>query len=241
MSFVEAFVRQHFAKAKARGDGWEAKCPAHEDKRSSLSIAGGKNGCVLLNCFAGCDLDSIVSSLGITKSALFPTKTRPANGNGRAASFRIVARYIYRLKDGTPSFRIERREPKDFRAHQAYRGGWKSTKGDAIDVVYHLPDLQKHDVVTIVEGEKDVDRLWALDIPATCNAHGSGQWKQHHTEQLHAAGIRRVTLIPDNDKPGVEHMRQVAASLQAAGIDVRWLELTNVPRRATLAMRSIAD
>jgi putative DNA primase/helicase len=53
------------------GKGWKAKCPAHEDKVASLSILEGKEGAVLLKCFAGCSLDAILSAVGKTKRDLF--------------------------------------------------------------------------------------------------------------------------------------------------------------------------
>jgi hypothetical protein len=38
----------------ARGTGrWYAKCPAHDDKSPSLSIATGNDGRLLVKCFAG--------------------------------------------------------------------------------------------------------------------------------------------------------------------------------------------
>ena len=37
---------------KRTGRGWQAKCPAHDDRSPSLSIREGELG-VLLHCFAG--------------------------------------------------------------------------------------------------------------------------------------------------------------------------------------------
>jgi putative DNA primase/helicase len=48
-------------RAKGRGPRWVAHCPAHEDGRESLSITTGRNGQVLLHCFAGCGFTDIVS------------------------------------------------------------------------------------------------------------------------------------------------------------------------------------
>lgn len=44
------------------GSGWLARCPAHEDKRPSLSIRDGRNG-ILLNCLAGCDFRAVRDAL----------------------------------------------------------------------------------------------------------------------------------------------------------------------------------
>ena len=51
---------------KGGGGQWSARCPAHDDKRQSLSISTGKDGRVLLKCHAGCSVDSICANLGIS-------------------------------------------------------------------------------------------------------------------------------------------------------------------------------
>jgi hypothetical protein len=48
----------------ARGNGrWTARCPAHDDKKPSLSIKEGHDGKPLLNCHAGCTYDDILAAL----------------------------------------------------------------------------------------------------------------------------------------------------------------------------------
>ena len=50
--------------------GWIARCPAHLDRTPSLSIAEGEKG-VLLKCFAGCAVEDIAESIGLSVSSLF--------------------------------------------------------------------------------------------------------------------------------------------------------------------------
>ena len=64
--------------------------------------------------------------------------------------------------------------------------------------------------VYIVEGEKDVDRLWDLGLVATCNNGGAGQWESRYAEWLTG---RTVVILPDNDELGSRHAAQVAQSL----------------------------
>ena len=45
----------HLSNVKQTPNGWEARCPAHDDSRASLSVAVGDDGTVLLKCFAGCE------------------------------------------------------------------------------------------------------------------------------------------------------------------------------------------
>lgn len=52
------------------GRGWMAKCPAHQDRRPSLSISEGEDK-VLLHCFAGCEIQAICGAIGIEVRELF--------------------------------------------------------------------------------------------------------------------------------------------------------------------------
>ncbi|MCA9470243.1 MAG: hypothetical protein KC643_33005 [Nitrospira sp.] len=52
------------------GRGWMAKCPAHQDRRPSLSISEGEDR-VLLHCFAGCDIQAVCGAIGIEIRNLF--------------------------------------------------------------------------------------------------------------------------------------------------------------------------
>ena len=58
-------------RARRSGAGWAACCPAHDDRTPSLSVSVGENGGILLKCFAGCELEAIVSALGLAVSDLF--------------------------------------------------------------------------------------------------------------------------------------------------------------------------
>ena len=55
---------------RQRGSRWSARCPAHEDRSPSLSIAEGDRG-ILIRCFAGCTVRKICESLGLQQKDLF--------------------------------------------------------------------------------------------------------------------------------------------------------------------------
>jgi len=61
------------------GDGWTARCPAHDDRSPSLScsVRGGR---LLLYCHAGCTFVSILSALGLRSGVprSSPPRTAPA-------------------------------------------------------------------------------------------------------------------------------------------------------------------
>mgnify|MGYP001399900296 CR=1 FL=1 len=56
---------------------WIARCPAHDDKRPSLSVRETDDGRLLLHCWAGCDVGAIVGALGFDLADLFPPKAHP--------------------------------------------------------------------------------------------------------------------------------------------------------------------
>ncbi len=52
------------------GNHWQARCPAHDDKKPSLSVKEGQRG-VMLKCWSGCTFAAIVDALGLRQSDLF--------------------------------------------------------------------------------------------------------------------------------------------------------------------------
>lgn len=60
-------------KVRRTGDGkWLACCPAHNDKSPSLAIKQTDDGKILIHCFAGCEVEAIVSSIDLTLADLMP-------------------------------------------------------------------------------------------------------------------------------------------------------------------------
>jgi hypothetical protein len=72
---VLARLRARGTEPRRSGAGWSARCPAHDDRSPSLSIASGSDGRVLLYCHAGCRFDEIASALGMATKELFPPET----------------------------------------------------------------------------------------------------------------------------------------------------------------------
>ena len=59
-------------KARQTGKGkWQAQCPAHADRSPSLSICEGRDGRVLVHCFAKCSLDAVLAGMGLARRDLF--------------------------------------------------------------------------------------------------------------------------------------------------------------------------
>jgi len=220
-----------FHNPKPTSGGYQACCPAHDDRKASLSIKQGDKGVVLF-CHAGCETRSIAAALGIEVKDLFDD--RP-NGNGHR---QIVTAYDYRDASGQVVYQAVRYEPKDFRQRRPDgAGGWIWNLQDTPRVLYRLPELLASDpkeYVFVVEGEKDVDALRAIGLVATSNVGGAGKWRDAYSGALDG---RIVFVIPDNDDSGAQHAAQVIASIAVHALDstTRMLRLPGLPPKGDVS------
>jgi hypothetical protein len=63
-------------KVKGRNGSWTARCPAHEDKGTSLAERENEDGRILLHCFAGCETANVLGALGMDMTDLFPPDSK---------------------------------------------------------------------------------------------------------------------------------------------------------------------
>jgi putative DNA primase/helicase len=217
-------VLERFPDARKSGKEWAAKCPAHDDHRASLNIGKGDNGGWVLHCHAGCDYRAVLAAVGLVEADLFPKKT--------TVKAEIVAVYQYRDEGDVHLFDVVRYEPKDFRQRRE-DGTWNMS--GVRRVLYRLPDLQGHRTAYLPEGEKDVDELRRRGLTATTCPGGAGKWRDEYTQQLKAAGVERVIILPDNDDPGRRHAADVAQRCHAAGIQVQVVSLPDLPLKGDVS------
>lgn len=229
---IDGFLLR-FDQRKAISGGWMVKCPAHEDQTASLSVSQGADGRILLHDHAGCTPDAIVSALGLTMGDLFVEEK--AGDRTPAAIYDYVDEHGALLYQSL-RYPVKPDGKKDFQQRRPDgSGGWVWKLEKTRRVLYRLDKIQKKTAVFVVEGEKDADRLWTLNLPATTNSGGASVWPENHAEQLISAGVKRVCVLPDNDPPGENHAQQVARSCQAAGLDVRIVRLEGLPKKGDVS------
>jgi hypothetical protein len=67
-----ARVLDRLERVKRTGTGrWVACSPAHKDRSPSLSVRALEDGRVLIHDFGGCEVEQVLSALGLTLSDLF--------------------------------------------------------------------------------------------------------------------------------------------------------------------------
>lgn len=201
---------------KQAGDGFSARCPAHDDQHNSLSVRLGDDGRVLLYCHAGCTSEAVCEAMGLKLRDLYPPK---ADGVQR----QIVATYNYEDEDGNLLFQKVRYEPKDFRCRVPDgTGGWGWKIGGIRRVLYHLPAVIESPIVFVAEGEKDCDLLEKMGYAATCNFDGAGKWDDSYTPCFNG---KLVYILADNDTSGKKHAAVVYQAIKAVASDCRIVEL----------------
>jgi 5S rRNA maturation endonuclease (ribonuclease M5) len=216
-----AKVRQALEARGCRGRGSSWTCPAHDDRRASLSVREGADGRALLKCHAGCSLEEVVAALGLQERDLF------AN-DGERDDRREIATYDYVDEEGTLLFQVVRYWPKSFRQRRPDgRGGWIWNLDGTTRVLYRLPQVleavRSGERVYVVEGERDVHALEELGLVAATNPGGAGKWRDEYSRYLAGAD---VTIIADRDDAGRRHALQVARSLEGVAARVQVLEPT---------------
>jgi len=153
-------------------------------------------------------------------------------GPGRS---RIVAAYDYRDETGALLFQVVRKEPKGFAQRcPDGKGGWIWNLNVVRRVLYRLPELLSapDEVVWIVEGEKDADRLHSHGLLATTNPAGAGKWRSDCGECLLG---RDVIILPDNDDPGRRHAHKIARSLQSIARSIKLVNLPDLPLKGDVS------
>src|SRR5262245_51677137 len=215
---------------KKAGNGWSARCPAHEDRRASLSIAQGDAGTALVKCHAGCDTSAILTAIGLKLADLFPAKAGPSpsrNGKPRPSGKAFPtakdavaelerqhgkrsALWTYHDAQGEPVgvvVRWDKLSGKDIRPAARYADGWRIGAMPDPRLLYRLPELATAERVVVTEGEKAADAARSLGFTATTSAGGSQAAAKTDWRPLAA---KEVLILPDNDPAGRKYAEVVA-------------------------------
>ncbi|MEX1090137.1 MAG: DUF3987 domain-containing protein [Phycisphaeraceae bacterium] len=223
--------------AKPAGPGkWQARCPGHDDRKPSLSIATGDDGRALLHCQAGCTVEAVTAALGLTMRDLMPADTtrrskpktrvvststprtfptaREAVGELDRRHGKHAATWTYHNAGNEPVGVVVRWNlpdgTKDIRPVAKNCTGWVIAGMPEPRPLYRLPDLAAADDVWVCEGEKTAEAGRALGIIATTSPHGA---KSADKADWRPMAGKRVVILPDHDEAGERYADDVAGIL----------------------------
>lgn len=188
-------------KVSERGpDQASAQCPAHNDRDPSLSITRIE-GQALVHCHAGCLTDAVMAALGWSMADLFD------DSHGVDYRYQNLTGQVVRTVHRTPD--------KGFRQ--------KVTKGEPV-VLYRLPQVVSAVAdgrpVYLVEGEKDVHALEAVEVVATTAPMGASNFAKVDVAPLYGAD---VVAVVDTDEAGQKWAGQVWAALDGKARSLRFV------------------
>jgi hypothetical protein len=230
--------------------GQQVLCPgpghSKGDRSLSVKLVPGSRDGFVVNSFANDDplmcKDYVRERLGLepfdkSKPWGRPKKTNGAKQTSSSADVRaertVVASYDYTDENGKLLFQVIREDPKRFWQRRPNGSGWIHCLDGVQRVLYRLPELLEavasDQAVFIVEGEKGVEALINLGVPATCSPHGAGKWRDEYSQHLAGA---RVIILPDNDEPGRKHAEQVSQALSGVAASIKMLPLPGLAEGA---------
>lgn len=243
-SDVLADLKARLEAVHATGNGsFTARCPAHDDRRNSLSVSEGKDGRALVKCHAGCETPAIVKAMGLRMENLFSKAEPPFRLRYKSAAGLTLADYAkakklpedflaqvgvrQRVHEGKPAVRIGYRGPDGselaVRWRVALEGDRFRWASGSKPFLYGLWRLGKPKYVVLVEGESDAQTLWLHDIPAV-GLPGANTWKEQYAQ--HFADIPEVYAVIEPDKGG-ETLKAALSKLSIRD-RVRLIELEGV-------------
>lgn len=181
---------------KQNGDKrWLAQCPAHDDGNPSLSIAEGR-GQALAFCFAGCHVEDIAGAVGLTMEDLFDD---PKGVTYEYKRFDRVSRRVHRSP-----LKVFRQDVIEPGTADLYTPSWPLLQ----------EAIKAGETIFVPEGEKDVDALALLANEFAVTSPGGAQaWRKADWTPLAAA--RKIIVVADPDKPGMERATALVKHLRA--------------------------
>jgi len=245
------YILNKLKSVKAGANGWTALCPAHGDSRSSLSVAEGNDGRILVHCFAGCTVDEIAKALNVSVADFFagaPRKNRksgtaeasPNHPPGLSLAEYAKAKHLpvdflrgIGVKEiflqgikavGIPYTRQDGTEAAlRFRLSmdQEPRFRWRTGSKPVLYGLWDLEAAKKFRYVCVVEGESDAQTLWHNGF-AAIGLPGAASWREEWAEFFEGFEKIFVTIEPDRGGEAV----------------LKWLRRSKIRSRAYLVKLS---
>ena len=245
---VLAALSERGIKIRRSGNGWSARCPAHEDRNPSLSIATGDDGRCLVNCHAGCETTAILAALGLEMKDLMPERQKPsrhtratspatattATASDFATADEAVAalerklgpcsrRWVYTDTTGAPVAETIRWDPagarKQIRPISRRGDRWVIEAMPEPQPLLHLPDIiSLPDDAWVYVCEGEKAADAARAIGVVATTSAGGAEAAGKTDWSPMKS-KVVVILPDNDDAGERYAEEVARLSRRAGAE----------------------
>ncbi|OFZ20064.1 MAG: hypothetical protein A2X94_09120 [Bdellovibrionales bacterium GWB1_55_8] len=200
---------------KRSGNGYAAKCPAHDDRDPSLTITQDA-GRVLVHCHAKCSQDAVIAALKQMGLDIF--------GGEKHRQSQSTKDYIYQNDAGEDCLKVIRQDlpggKKRFFQQRREKGGW--VNGACESAAYLYRSWKEAEEVILVEGEKCADEVVKHGLLATTTPGGAKSWRPRFAKYFRD---KIVTILPDNDEPGRSYARAALLDLKEVAKQVRIVSL----------------
>ncbi len=229
--------------AKPCGEGWTARCRAHDDKHPSLSVGTGDGGRALVYCHAGCDKEKIVKAIGLTMADLMPeTTARPsrtkqlpsAKTSGPAFDTMELAVaalersrgprtaiWTYHSADDEPVGAVVRwnrtdggKDVRPVSRQPDPSGGWAPTAMPDPRPLYRLPHLVRKPDLPVYVVEGEKCAEVVAALGLLATTSAGGSSAPGKSDWTPLAG-RDVIILPDHDQAGAKYANAVARLLSS--------------------------
>lgn len=228
---------------------WRARCPAHDDRRPSLSIREGDDGRVLLKCHAGCSTEEVLAALGLGWGDLFPdghwrNGSRP-RGDAQAPSdplswwaqrCGVTRGWLQRLpieaRDGALAFTWPGLETLKLRSPDS-KGRWEPQDAPRPPIWPAFPETLPP-ILVLCEGEGDatvaayvIEAAGLKDKAFACTlTKGAGQNPDMPLlREAVSKGARALLFVGDVDEEGERCARAWVRAAQEMGLTAATLDL----------------
>lgn len=237
--------------AKFHGNSCTCPMPGHDDRRPSAGVYAGVDDVWRFKC-QHCDnkpmdiFDVEAAMRGVNVADVLRENSGSSAGNNHSNSkSKSVPTYAtiesaerndysivgfsakYRYSDTLYVYRIDKHGGgKRFcQLHQRSDGAWVPRKPEGVLPLY-APIPLGYGKVVFVEGEKCVDILAGLGVPAITTMGGASASKRGEFDWSPVSG-KTVFVWPDNDADGTgeQHSERVCAMIEAAGGTVKVVDV----------------
>ena len=233
-SFYKFFIPSLKENGKVQAIGL---CPFHDDHHPSLSV-NLDNG--YFNCFACKEKGDIFTFYQKIKGVDFKTAFKEiAEMQGIVEDKpKVVATFEYKDEDGKTLYIKERVEPgrdgrdKEFFFKHRENDRWEKSRG-CDSVLYNLPEVVNAKRLIFVEGEGKVEFLKEWGLTATClDAGANSPWRKEYTKYIE--GKEEITILPDNDKAGIDYAFKIANTLHGKVKTIKVVELQGLQEKGDI-------